>query len=167
MAERLARELRLPLVAKDAIKERLYDELGSGDREWSRRLGRATFAVMFDLLEQLLAAGRPAIVEANFTAAAAPRFERLPPHRSLQVFCTAPREVVIERYAARRRHGGHLDDVVLEELRAGRHEEQWERLPLNGELVELEIDAADLDAVVDRVREAVAAGSERAQPALD
>ncbi len=122
---------------------------------------------MFDFLERLLAAGRPAIVEANFTPAAAPRFERLPPHRPLQVFCTAPREVVIERYAARRRHGGHLDDVVLEELRAGRHEEQWERLPLDGELVELQIDVVDLDAVVARVREALGAGSERPQPSLD
>ena len=122
---------------------------------------------MFDVLEQLLASGRAAIVEANFTPAAAPRFERLPPHRPLLVFCTAPRELVIERYAARRRHDGHLDDVVLDELRAGRHEEQWQRLPLDGEVVELEIDGADLDALVARVREALSAGSERPAPALE
>ncbi len=160
VAERLSRELRLPLVAKDAIKERLYDELGSGDREWSRLLGRATFAIMFDAVGQLLAAGLPTIVEANFTRAAAPLFERLPPHRALQVFCTAPREVVIERYAARRRHLGHLDELVVDELRAGRHEDQWERLPLAGDVVEVEIATTDPAAVVARVRAALAAGSD-------
>jgi predicted kinase len=158
LAELLARELRLPLVAKDAIKERLYDTVGAGDREWSRRLGRATFLLMFHWLGEELRTGRSAIVEANFTGAAAPLFAALPPHRVLQLFCFAPREVVIERYAARARHRGHLDDVVLDELRAGEHEDQWQPLPLDGDVVEVEIEAADLGAVVARVSGALAGG---------
>ena len=151
LATTLSRRLGLPLVAKDAIKERLYDALGTGDRAWSQRLGRATFALMFDWAGELLAAGSPLVLEANFTRPAMPSFDALPAHRTLQLFCTAPRDVVIERYAARRRHGGHLDGLVLEELRAGRHEEQWERLPLPGELHEVEIETADVDALVARV----------------
>jgi predicted kinase len=158
VAELLAGELALPLAAKDAIKERLYDTVGAGDREWSRRLGRATFALMFHWLDEELRAGRPVIVEANFTAAAAPLFAALPPHRPLQLFCFAPREVVIERYAARARHGGHLDDLVVEELRAGDHEEQWRPLRLEGEIIRIEIATTDLDAVVARVREELAGG---------
>ena len=111
---------------------------------------------MFDWAGQLLAAGQSVIVEANFTAAAAPRFAGLPPHRTLQVFCTAPREVVIARYAARKRHGGHLDDVIVGELQAGLHEEQWERLPLAGDVQEFELDTGDADAVVARVRDTLA-----------
>ncbi len=156
LAERLSGELALPLVAKDAIKERLYDELGSGDREWSRRLGRATYALMFDWVGRLLAAGRPTILEANFTPPAAERFAGLPPHRTFQLFCTAPCDVVIERYAARRRHGGHLDTVVLHELRAGLHEEQWEPLPLDGALQQFEIGSGDVEVIVSRIREALA-----------
>jgi uridine kinase len=34
LARAISEELRLPLIAKDAIKERLYDALGPGDREW-------------------------------------------------------------------------------------------------------------------------------------
>jgi predicted kinase len=166
VATTLARELGLPLVAKDAIKERLYEEVGTGDREWSRRLGRATYALMFDWLAEELRCGRPAIVESNFTPAAAPAFVALPGHRPLRLFCTAPRDVVIERYAARARHEGHLDGVVLEELRAGQHEEQWSVLPLPGDLVEIDIAADDLDAVVERVRGALAAGSETTESAL-
>jgi len=152
VAERLSRDLRLPLAAKDSIKERLYEEIGTGDRAWSRRLGRATFAIMFHWAAEELRADCSAIVEANFTADAAPALEALPPHRTLQLFCTAPRAVVIERYAARTRHHGHLDDVVLDELRAGEHEVQWKLLELTGERIELEIATADLDALVERVR---------------
>lgn len=166
LAERLSRELGLPLVAKDAIKERLYDTVGTGDREWSQRLGRATYRLMFHWLEEELRSGRPVIVESNFTAAAAPFFAQLPAHRPLQLFCTAPREVVIKRYAARSRHQGHLDDVILDELRAGRHEDQWSPLPLTGELLELDVAAADLDAVVAHVRSSLASGSETNESAL-
>ena len=146
-------ELGLPLVAKDAVKERLYETVGTGDREWSRRLGRATYALMFHWLDEELRCGRPAIVEANFTAVAEPLFARLPPHRPLQLFCTASREVVIERYAARARHEGHLDDVVLEELRAGKHAEQWTPLRLPGELLELDTTTTDVAMVAARVRD--------------
>jgi predicted kinase len=166
LATKLSRELGLPLVAKDAIKERLYDTVGAGDREWSRRLGRATYALIFHWLEEELRAGRSVIAESNFTPAAAPFFERLPAHRPLQLFCTAPREVVIERYAARARHEGHLDDVILEELRAGQHEDQWSPLPLGGELLELDVAKADLDALVAHVVSALAAGSETGESAL-
>jgi len=85
---------------------------------------------MFHWVAEELRHARSLIVESNFTAAAAPSFAKLPAHRSLQLFCTAPRELVIERYAARSRHEGHLDDVILDELRAGRHEDQWSPLPL-------------------------------------
>jgi predicted kinase len=166
LAQRLSRDLGLPLAAKDAIKERLYDTLGAGDREWSRRLGRATFELMFHWLAEELRAGRSIVAEANFTAAAVPRFAALPSHRVLQLFCTAPRDVVVERYAARTRHHGHLDDVVLEELRAGRHEEQWRPLELGGEVVELRIESADVDAIVARARALLHGGIAPGTPAL-
>ena len=42
VARELACRLRLPLIAKDTIKEALFDGLGTGDLAWSRRLGEAT-----------------------------------------------------------------------------------------------------------------------------
>lgn len=41
LAKSLRRELCLPLIAREEIKERLYDTLGTGDIEWSNRLGSA------------------------------------------------------------------------------------------------------------------------------
>jgi hypothetical protein len=74
--------------------------------------------------------------------------------------------VVIERYAARSRHQGHLDDVILDELRAGQHEDQWSPLPFTGELLELDVTTADLDAVVAHIRSSLAAGSDTDESAL-
>jgi predicted kinase len=111
---------------------------------------------MFDWAGRLLAAGHSVIVEANFTPAVARLFTQLPPHRTFQLFCTAPRDVVIARYAARRRHDGHLDDVVLEELRAGLHEEQWRPLPLTGEFLQFEIENGEVAMIVARVADMLA-----------
>ncbi len=66
LARRLADDFRLPLLAKDAIKETLFETLGWGDRAWSRRLGTATMALLYLLLEEHLRAGQPCIVECNF-----------------------------------------------------------------------------------------------------
>ncbi|MHB8958132.1 MAG: AAA family ATPase [Candidatus Limnocylindrales bacterium] len=57
LATSIAHDLGLPLIAKDPIKERLYDALGPGDREWSRWLGRATYPLIFHFLAEQLRAG--------------------------------------------------------------------------------------------------------------
>src|SRR6185312_1931048 len=66
VAEALAYDLRLPLVAKDEIKESLYDTLGAGDVSWSGRLGGAAYGILFALARAMLASGVSLIVEANF-----------------------------------------------------------------------------------------------------
>src|SRR5919204_5239031 len=67
LGRRLAGELGLPFLGKDLIKESLFDTLGVGDREWSRKLGRATVELLFVLMESELAAGRSFLVECNFS----------------------------------------------------------------------------------------------------
>jgi predicted kinase len=154
LAEALARELGLPLVAKDAIKERLFDAFGTGDRAWSHALGRAAFEVLFGRVEAELRAGRSVVAEANFeTASAGVSFGRLPPARIVQLHCSAPLDVLLERYRARERHPGHLDRQLLEEVReavvTGRHGP----LPLPGERIELDTTAElDFGAIAERVR---------------
>jgi predicted kinase len=126
VARALADELGLPLFAKDAVKEALYESLGTGDAEWSRRLGGAAYELLFLAAEVELAAGASLVLEGNFVVGAAePRLAALPPHRAVQVYCDAPEDVLLERYVARDRHPGHLDRERLEEvrtnIRAARH----------------------------------------------
>jgi predicted kinase len=73
LARPLARALGLPLLAKDTVKEALFDSLGVGDRDWSRRLGRASFEVLYALAAEVPAA----VVDANFGAEAGPRLRAL------------------------------------------------------------------------------------------
>lgn len=150
LARALADELRLPLLAKDAIKETLFDVLGTGDRPWSRRLGQATYAILFAVTAELLRAGRPLVLEANFARGPAePDFGALPQHRLLQVVCSAPADVVLARYRERALHGdrhrGHLDLEIEDEVRAALREGRYEALDLPGERID--VDATSPPAV--------------------
>ena len=66
LARRLARDLRLPLIAKDDIKETLFDALGWRDREWSMRLGHASTEVQYHMLARELDAGQSVVAESAF-----------------------------------------------------------------------------------------------------
>jgi len=158
LASVVAQEFSLPLIAKDLIKETLFDQLGNGDRAWSRRLGRATFPLVFHFLERELLARRSAVVEANFTPSLADaEFRELrmhAPYRALQIYCTAEPAVLISRFAARapERHPGHVDSEeesfadVRDAIADGRHGP----LSLGGRVVKVDttqLDNIDFDTV--------------------
>lgn len=138
LATAIAEALGLPLFAKDAIKERLYDALVPGDREWSMRLGRATYPLLFDILAQELRAARPVVIDATYGPPLAnaefAALHRRWPFEALQIYCTAPRAVLLARYAARApgRHPGHLDASIGHVVAAGLDEGRWSPLTLPG-----------------------------------
>ncbi len=137
IAEAVAERLRLPLVAKDAIKERLHDGLGGEGRAWSQRLGGVTFDVLFHVLEQLLANGVSTVAEGNF--ARAEPFLALPPARVVQVHVTASPEVLRERFASRAtRHPVHYDSEVVDEVPARVAAGEWDPLEIGGKLVRVD-----------------------------
>jgi adenylylsulfate kinase-like enzyme len=110
VAPPLARELRLPLIAKDTIKDALMKVLAVPDVESSRLIGRGAVAAM------LAVAGESsvgAVIESNFyRSVAAAEIERLP-GQVIEVFCRCDRAVAIQRYGVRAgtRHAGHFDGV--------------------------------------------------------
>ena len=107
LAAALAAELRLPLLAKDEIKEALMEGLGRPCTvAESRRLGQAAVLVM-------LRAARTcpgAVLDSTWFDYALPLARALP-GRLIEVHCTVPRELAMARYRARtgHRHAGHLD----------------------------------------------------------
>jgi len=159
LARALTAELRLPLLTKDDLKECLYDELGTGDVEWSRRLGAAAYALLFAFCQELLGARLSVGVEGNFfSGSQEAEFESLPPHRLVQLCCAAPLEVLLERYAGRARHPGHVDSDRESELRerfeAGAHGP----LQLDGELIEVDGSRpVDIRTLAERVQAAASA----------
>jgi len=160
VAEALAERLGIPLLAKDEFKETLFDQLGAGDLQWSQRLGRATFALLFQVLELELEARRPVIVEANFRAVEARRTLQALAERysfdSFEIHCTASREVLLARYAARAnsRHPGHVDGQRLPDLVTAIDERRHVPLALGGPCVVLEttdFGSVDLEALLEAV----------------
>ena len=66
MARHLGSKYGMLVVSKDAIKERIFDGLGSKDKAWSRKVSGVAHRIMDDLIEQQLAIGAGIIVESNF-----------------------------------------------------------------------------------------------------
>ncbi len=154
LGRRLAADLALPFLYKDGIKETLFDSLGWSDREWSRRLGLASYDLLFYFLGVELAAGRSLVVESNFSARfATPRFLALKERHGFepfQILCYATGDVVFERFRSRasssNRHPGHVEGANMAEVepivRAGRADP----LAIGGTLIEVDTtDFAQVD----------------------
>jgi predicted kinase len=151
IAREIASSLRLPLITKDTIKEALFDGLGTGDLAWSQRLAPPTFLVMLALLDDSIAAGASVVVEANFVRGEESRLAAQPA-RFVQIHCSAPLDVLLERYGRRERHPGHVDsrriDALRDAVESGRHDP----LDLPGETIRLDTShEVELDDVLARV----------------
>jgi predicted kinase len=123
LAQRLGRDLHIPILGKDDVKEALFDALGCGDREWSRRLSDASFAALMRFAQSQTAAGLSCIVEGNWRAAhALGLLDLMNSQRvgSVQIECRAAPAELARRFAARTRHPGHLDGVLSGELGLGK-----------------------------------------------
>jgi predicted kinase len=117
LAGPLATALGFPLLSKDVVKERLFDELGwvGYDRlAWSRRLGAAAM----ELLWALGASCPQVVLEANFRRRSDHERERIRAlsTRPVEVWCSCPPEVAMGRYAGR---AGRHEVHVLPALDAG------------------------------------------------
>jgi predicted kinase len=133
LARLLADELRLPLLMKDELKEAVADAQGApADVAASMRLGDAAYGVLDVAARRVLAADIGLIVESNFRRGLSEAY--LEPIVELAnarlVHCTAPPDVLRERYRTRfergERHPAHLDAdraaALDDDLRSGRFE---------------------------------------------
>lgn len=140
LARALADELSLPLVAKDDLKEALFDTLGARAVEESRRLGGAAWKLLFLLAGELLRAGGSVVLEGNFSDPGG--FARLPPAEVVQLHLDAPAAVLLERYRTRERHPGHQSEAYEPEIRARIDAGDWGPLELPGTLIRVATDAS-------------------------
>jgi predicted kinase len=119
----LARQLEMAVVERDRLAEVCFDALG-GDR--TAPLGHVSYELLFHVAREFLASGAPAVVESNFSRARhAGQLTDLvsgTAYRLAELHCTAPGDVLLERYASRavsgQRHPRHDDANRIEEFRA-------------------------------------------------
>ena len=153
IARRVAERFSLPWTGKDMVKELLFDTLGWQDREWSKKLSRASVAVLFRFLEAQVEARRSCIVESNFKAEYdTARFLDLRDRYEfdlVQIECICDGSVLFERFKRRtesgKRHPGHSDHSNYDEFRDMLLRGRSEPLDIGGRRVE--IDTTDFEAI--------------------
>ncbi|MBK5222342.1 MAG: AAA family ATPase [Acidimicrobiia bacterium] len=152
LARPLAAALRVPLLSKDVVKETLFDELGVGDRLWSRRMGRASMAVLYRIADTCPSA----VIEAVFHRAVSVDDLHALGKPLIELHCMCEPELAIARFRQRaevERHPGHLDSRQpsnkLEELVL----DGCKPLHLGGPLLEVDTTGEiDVEAVAAWVR---------------
>ena len=169
LAVKLSQRLGFPLVHKDGIKEILFDTLGWHDREWSRRLGGATYELQYYFIEILLARGLSLIAESNFDPQYAGQrladLSRRHNAATVQVLCKTDGHVLLERFRARassqERHPGHVDADTVDELAPRLLTGRITPLDLPGPLIEVDttnfatVDYEDLAVRLSHFREGI------------
>jgi len=147
LAHLLSQELGLPLCSRDRLKEILLDELGALDRAASRAIGRASYALLFEVVGSLLDRSVGVIVESNFRRGLSETDLRPLVGRAHAVLlhCQTSPDETVRRYLRRatlgERHAGHFDEEavadLVRDLKAGNYE------PLDLDLPALVIDTTD------------------------
>lgn len=146
LSRRLAADLRLPLIARDDFKETLFDTLGWSTVEWSQKLGRASFELMYLMIEKLLTAGISHIVDCNFDPQYATErwleFSYHYPFEPFQLICRTQDTVLLQRYAARiesgERHPGHIDRLRMGEFDPAEIARRYVPMPIGGQNILLD-----------------------------
>lgn len=168
LARPLAAKLELPLIAKDDIKESLSDSLHKTSLRWSKRLGAATWDVIFVIFERLVSAGASGIFESNFypdlhrerLLALCSRYPFFP----VEIHCTADAHTLARHNNERQRHPAHHSRSGITAQIAARWANNNGPLGLSEHLVRVDTgspEPVDLDAIVAYIREARDGSSER------
>lgn len=147
LAAQVAAGLGVPCITKDDLKEELYDALGVIERAISRHLGEAAMRLMYTSARRILEAGVGVVIEANFYRGISEDDLRevLGLADGVMLHCTAPAEVLTERYAERaksgERHPVHDDanraDAVEKDIADGVYD------PLDLDLPLIRVDSTD------------------------
>jgi predicted kinase len=158
VSREIAARWGLPLVAKDHIKELLFDSLGTGDREWSRAVGRASFSLLDYVVERQLRGGGSFVVDAAYRAEHEnERFRAWQQELgfvAVQVHCRAAPDELLRRFVARAndgtRHRGHGDAEpdAIEEFRLSLADERPRVFDLRGPVLDYDSSHPDAEAAL-------------------
>jgi glucokinase len=110
-----------PLLALDTVKEAFFAHLGTGDRDYNRLLGEASYQAIFALIGDF-PENSTTVIDAWFgfqpAAVLNTHLENAKVSRIAEIWCHAPPAVIGKRYRSRlsSRHAGHLGEAYVPEL---------------------------------------------------
>jgi predicted kinase len=150
LGKRLSATFNLPFISKDAIKERIFDNLGWSDKIWSLKVSAASHRIMDYMIEEELKAGHSVVVESNFKRHIdSDRFRKIQADHScevLQILCWAKGEIAYERFMERMnttRHPGHVEAIPAAVIRREFIESGGRDKPVDIDGTTIEVDTTD------------------------
>jgi predicted kinase len=146
LAKWLSKELGVPFVSNDNVRDLLFKGLGWKDRKSAQLLGRTSNDIMFYFAEMQLEAGCSLILDHAFDPLlSAPKFQALKTKYSIeiiQIICNSDRETLFNRFHERAKSGNPHpspgDEEVLDELRAYLEKEQSLVMDIGGTIIEID-----------------------------
>ena len=151
--KKLSQDLGLSYITRDEFKELLFDDLGIADQEWSKKLGGASYSLLFNMLEKLLMTQKSFILESNFNPTQHQQklkllFERHG-YQSVEVFLETEPSILFERHKYRwesgERHRGHVDNERFDEFEKKLKEDVLLPLGIGDKIIK--IDTTDFNNV--------------------
>lgn len=120
-ANLLSKKLSIPVISKDFFKESLFDSLGFEDRQFSAKIGKASYKLLLKTAKLLAQQKYSFILEnAFFSKSEDEVLSSLNYHKIIQIWCHTPVEMLIERFVERAldgsRHPGHADSNNVKEI---------------------------------------------------
>jgi predicted kinase len=146
LAKRLSMDTKLPVFSRDGLYENLYDALDLRDHEVPKRLGAASFSMLYYVTGLVLASGHSVIVEGFFGRPELRTAEFLDLQHThdfepFQILCRTDGSVLMERFLKRMetetRHTSHQDQKWIEQNKALLLKGHLPPLSLTGQTVEI------------------------------
>lgn len=104
LSQKVSETFNLPLISRDEIKVQIMDKVGRGDREWSKKVGQASYSLLDYVTEQITRSKSSFILESDFAPEFAnEKFNRihLQGYDIIQIICSANSDVIIDRWKKR------------------------------------------------------------------
>jgi predicted kinase len=137
LAKQLSQELNIVCLHKDSIKENLYEILGLSTLEDSRRIGKQSIQLLYELTEEQLENKLDLIIEAPFYFEGDYKlFATWQEKYNLSIYsiiCQINEKERVKRFRNRERHKGHHDIERTNEN--PRSDEVYKKLP--GKIIEI------------------------------
>ncbi|MGO9874059.1 MAG: AAA family ATPase [Acidimicrobiia bacterium] len=125
LARAVSEQLQIPLFDRDVFKDLLFDTLGWSDRDWSRKLSRASWVLLDSVASTLIAHGITVILDSNFKPS-----DQIAEHllalteqhgvARVEIHLRADVNILYDRYRSRflagERHPGHVAFDTTEEF---------------------------------------------------
>jgi predicted kinase len=153
LAQKIAQEFNLCLIGRDNLKEVLFDSLGWEDKEWSKKLGAASYRLLYYCIDVQLRVGQSLIVESNFQPKFDNKyfqeFETKYQADILQIYCKTDPSILFQRYQARansgQRHPGHVDHLNYAEYKSNLNKNNYNFLAVGNHIIE--VDTTDFNSI--------------------